>query len=210
MNKAKYLKGPCSHCRSNIEFPVEMVGTIIDCPHCGKPTELLLAVPPQEPSVPRKAIVWTSIAALILILGVVGSLVALKRAQRWAARQKEQTAATNTPPPAPTSVPAGATNIDLAQATPATQADFQVSPVTLEKAAGTSLIYAEGTLKNATDRQRFGVKVELDLLGADGNKVGTAKDYAQVIEPGAEWHFKALVVVSKVASAKLASIKEDQ
>lgn len=205
MNRTKYLKGPCSHCRSNIEFPVELVGTTIDCPHCGKPTELLLAVPPQEPSVPRKAIVWTGIAVLILVLGVVGSLVALKRAQRWAARQKAAAALASAPAPA-TAAP---TNLVPPEPTPAAQSDFQASAVSLEKDPGSSLVYARGTLKNATDRQRFGVKVELDLLDTNGNKVGTAKDYAQVIEPNAEWSFKALVVASKAASAKLASIKEE-
>jgi hypothetical protein len=206
MNKTKYLKGPCSHCRSNIEFPAELVGTTIDCPHCGKPTELLLARPPEEPSVPRKAIVWTSIAVVILAAGLVASLSALKRAQRWAAREKEQAAATNMPAPAPTEE----TNIALNQTSPAATNNFQISPIALEKANGTSLVHATGTVTNPSDRQRFGVRVELDLLDADGNKLGTAKDYAQVIEPSADWHFRALVVASKAASARLASIKEDQ
>jgi len=206
MNKTKYLKGPCSHCRSNIEFPAELVGTTIDCPHCGKPTELLLARPPEEPSIPRKAIVWTSIAIVILAAGLVTSLSALKRAQRWAARQKEQAAATNMPAPAPTEE----TNIALSQTSSAATNNFQISPIALEKANGTSLVHATGTVTNPSDRQRFGVRVELDLLDGDGNKLGTAKDYAQVIEPSAEWHFRALVVASKAASARLASIKEDQ
>src|SRR5258707_14947623 len=91
MGQTKYLKGECQQCRGHIEFPVETTGMTIDCPHCGKPTELLLISPPEEPSVPRKAIIWTGIAALILGLGLAGSLLALKRAQTWSARQKEQT-----------------------------------------------------------------------------------------------------------------------
>jgi hypothetical protein len=67
-----------------------------------------------------------------------------------------------------------------------------------------------GTVTNPLDRQRFGVKVEIDLLDAAGNKVGTASDYAQVIEPKAAWHFKALVVAAKPAGAKLASITEEK
>jgi hypothetical protein len=208
MNKTKYLKGPCSHCRSNIEFPAELVGTTIDCPHCGKPTELLLARPPEEPSIPRKAIVWTSIAVVILAAGLVASLSALKRAQRWAARQKEQASPSGTIAPAPG--PTEETNIALNQANSAATNDFQISPIALEKANGTSLIYATGTVTNPSDRQRFGVRVELELLDTDGNKLGTAKDYAGVIEPTAEWHFRALVVASKAATARLASVKEDQ
>jgi hypothetical protein len=80
----------------------------------------------------------------------------------------------------------------------------------LEKTAGTSLVCAVGTVNNPTKRQRFGVKVELALLDAVGQKLGTATDYRQVLEPGGQWRFKALVVDSKAVSAKVESIKEDQ
>src|SRR5882757_214619 len=92
MSRAKYLKGECQQCHGHIEFPAETVGMTIDCPHCGKPTELLLATTPEEPSVPRNAIIWTAIAILIMGLGLGGSLWALDHAQKWAARQKDQTA----------------------------------------------------------------------------------------------------------------------
>src|SRR5438093_13063885 len=94
MNRTKYLKGECRECGGHIEFPAEAAGTTIDCPHCGKPTALLLAAPRTEPTVPRKAIAWTIIATIILGLGLAASLAALKRAQNWAARQKEKSAAT--------------------------------------------------------------------------------------------------------------------
>ena len=59
-------------------------------------------------------------------------------------------------------------------------------------------------------RQRFGVKVHLDLFDASGKKVGEATDYQPVLEPNGQWNFKALVVSSKAASAKIGAIKEDQ
>ena len=71
-------------------------------------------------------------------------------------------------------------------------------------------MYAVGTLTNAANRQRFGVKVELDLLDDGGQKVGGAKDYQPVIEPHGEWQFKALVVDSKAKSAKVAAVSEQQ
>jgi hypothetical protein len=55
------------------------------------------------------------------------------------------------------------------------------------------LVYAVGTLTNDTTRQRFGVKVEIDVLDAHRNKLGSATDYTEVIEPGKEWKFRALV-----------------
>jgi hypothetical protein len=88
--------------------------------------------------------------------------------------------------------------------------DLKVSPITLEKAKGSSLIYAVGTLRNTSAHQRFGIQMELDLLDAGGGKVGVAKDYRSVLEPGQEWHFRGLVLVSKAASARVRSIREDE
>src|SRR5947207_1581642 len=97
MSGIKYLKGECAHCAGHIEFPADSVGLTTDCPHCGKPTELLLAAPPEQPALSRRTIVWTSIAVLILGLGLVGALAALNLA-------KKRLAARNQPPPV--SVPA--------------------------------------------------------------------------------------------------------
>ena len=183
-----------------------MAGLAADCPHCGQETELLLARPPEEPTVPRRTIVWAVTGIAILTLGLIGALVALKRAERWAARQKQQgqaqaVAEKEANAPAPAAAPAD---------DPQTQDGFAVSAVRLEKTPGTSLVYALGTIKNHTDRKRFGVKVELDLFDTEAQKLATATDYRQVIEPGATWQFKALVVDPKAASAKIAAIKEDQ
>src|SRR5438552_6339175 len=93
MNRTKYLKGQCQSCTGHIEFPAEAVGTSIDCPHCGQATELLLALPPEEPTIPRRTMVWTAITVLILLAGLAGALVALKRAERKAATRQQITKA---------------------------------------------------------------------------------------------------------------------
>jgi len=207
MSRTSYLKGECQHCRGHIEFPVETIGTVASCPHCGQATELLLPAPPVEPSVPRKALVWAVVAALILGGGLGGALWALRYAQRLAARRGGRAPVANAVPAAPPrgQVAQPAANVDQGAVN-----GFRVSEVALEKTAGSSLVYATGTVKNVSARQRFGVKVELDLFDAAGAKVGKAKDYQQVQEPGSEWHFKALIVESKARSAKLAAITEDQ
>ena len=82
MAKMKYLKGPCQHCGGRLEFPAESIGLVAPCPHCGEETELMLATPKSESVIPRRAIVWTWIAVVVLALGLAGSIVALKRAQR--------------------------------------------------------------------------------------------------------------------------------
>jgi hypothetical protein len=185
-----------------MEFPAESAGLTANCPHCGQTTELLLAAPPQESTVPVKTIVFTGIAVLILVGGLVGALIAVNRLQQAAEQRKGASNPANTGqamPPKPADPFA-----------PAERDGFGVSTVTLEKTQGSSLVYAVGTIRNETDRRRFGVKVEIELLDAAGNKVGTATDYQQALEPKAEWRFKALVLDSKAASARIVSIKEDQ
>jgi Tfp pilus assembly protein PilV len=213
MSQTRYLKGECEQCAGHIEFPVEAVGTTIQCPHCGQQTDLFLLAPKDEPSLPRAKIVWTIIAVVVLTGGLIGALAALKRARNWAEQQQQQqqspakTATTEAAnPPSPTPEPASPST----QEDPVAKANFQVSAINLEKTSGSKLIYAVGTVTNTADKQRFGVKIEIELLDAAGQKIGTAKDYQAVIEPKASWRFKALVVDPKADSAKLGSIKEDQ
>jgi hypothetical protein len=141
----------------------------------------------------------------ILVVGLVGAIAALKRAERWAARQKHQ-AETAGVVERSSNAPADTAPMEDPQA----QNGFVVSAVALEKAPGTSLVYAIGTVKNTSDHKRFGVKVELDLLDADNQKAGTATDYQQVMETNSVWRFKALAVDPKATTAKVVAIKEDQ
>jgi len=197
------LKGECQRCSGHIEFPADAIGLVASCPHCKKQTELLLPAPADQPAIPRRAIVWTAIAILILCGGLVASLIALKRAERWAASRKPAGASTNAQPASAAAEPPNA------QGGPV-QNGFNASAVTIQKTPGTSLTYAVGTIRNTENRQRFGVKVELDLFDAAGQKLGTAKDYQQLLEANAPWEFKALVVPAATATAKVAAIKEDQ
>src|SRR5205085_944016 len=193
------LKGHCTHCNGLLEFPAESTGMTMDCPLCGQPTELLLARPVEEPTIPKVTLIWTSIAVLVLAGGLVGALIALNRAERLVKRKK--TSASN-------AVAAASRSIPTAAEIAATNG-FGVSSIRLEKVEGSSLVYATGSLTNITLQQRFGVRVELDLLNATGQKIGTASDYQGVLEPNGQWQFKALVADPKsTVSAKLADIKQ--
>lgn len=86
---------------------------------------------------------------------------------------------------------------------------LMAGPVVLEKATDGHLIYAVGKLHNTSTRERFGIKVELDVFDAATNKVGTATDYASSIDAGKEWKFRALVTDRTAATAKLTSVKEN-
>src|SRR2546421_1809692 len=127
----RYLKGECNECGGHIEFPADSTGTSIECPHCGKMTDLLLAVPSAQPLLPRKKIILTVVTIVLLVLGLGAALVALNKAQDWLARQK--------PAPLPVSP---ATNVQPTADDPATKAGFKVTRINLEKTAGSSLVYA--------------------------------------------------------------------
>src|SRR5947209_10416983 len=48
MNESLMAKCGCAHCGTHLEFPIEGAGSVIDCPHCGQPTELNLMARPAE------------------------------------------------------------------------------------------------------------------------------------------------------------------
>lgn len=198
MLKIKNLRGECQHCGEPVEFHAEHVGTTAECPHCSQLTELLLTPPPEEGSPVRtKAIIFSVVAVIILLGGLGGAVLALKRAERLKTKRVETTA------PIPPSKP-------LAPDDAFGQLGFRVSPVTLDRATNNSLVYAVGTIGNLRDQPRFGVRVECELLDEAGVKVGAAKDYRAVLEPRAEWRFRATVVEKRAVTARILEIKEDR
>ncbi len=206
MPPTKYLKGECPLCQGHVEFPAQLAGLPTTCPHCGAQTELLLVTPEVPSVVPKKAILWTLAAVLILGGGLLGSLYALKRVQHLAATRGPEAQTMNSGGPStsnPSAAKASASNDYVTNG-------FEASISGIQKDQGSSLVYAVGTVKNRSGRQRFGVRVELDLLDTAGQKVGTAKDYQQVLEPKAQWNFKALVVEPKAVTARISAVREDQ
>jgi len=199
MSDTKHLKGECQHCGGHLSFPAEGIGLTATCPHCGQETELFLATPKPESTVPVKGIVYSIIALLILGGGTAALLIRLKHEQRVVAEKKRALAAPTN------SVPKSAGPTERAA-----NAGFRISAIKLEKTQGTGIVHAVGTVKNATGRKCFSVKIELDVLDAAGEKIGTATDQVATLEAKADWKFNALVVESKAVSAMLASIKEDQ
>lgn len=196
MLKIKNLRGECQHCGGPIEFHAEHAGATAECPHCGRSTELFLATPPEEKSpVTRRAIIFLGLALVILAAGMIAIKVALTRAKRMQTQHRQ-----TEPVPVKQAAPAE----------PFSAQQFRVSPVTLERGPGSSLLYAAGTISNVTVHQRFGVKVELELFDADAQKVGSASDYQKVIEPNSVWKFRAMVMEKSAATAKIVAIKEAQ
>ena len=82
MKPTKRLCGPCAACGRSIEYPAHLIGTTTKCPYCGESTELVLDTPEEEPSIPRRAIVFTVITALVLVLGLIACFIGLRWAEK--------------------------------------------------------------------------------------------------------------------------------
>jgi len=203
-----YFKCVCKNCGGHIEFPGEGEGRTVPCPHCNWST--VLAVDDPGATVPKSggAGVWKKIALalLIMVLVVAGDMAVVY----WNHVKSNPIPA---PLPAAADQPGRANNVPPKPVVPAAPPDpwhgLMAGPITLEKTGDGRLVYAVGKLRNASDHQRFGVKVELDVFNADKEKIGTATDYTPSIDPGKEWRFSALVTDRDAASAQLTSVKED-
>ncbi len=207
MSKTKFLKGECTQCGGHLEFPAEAAGQTTTCPHCGQTTELFLYTPPLPPTIPRRTLIWTGIAVVVLLLGLVGGLYALNKARaKMSVLQQRNGTASGTNTPEATSASNG-----TAAPQPENKVSlngFRAGEIRLDKAG--NLIYAIGSLTNSTARQRFGVRVTLDLFDTAGKKLGTATDYQAGMEGRAVWDFKALVVDKNAVKAQIASVTEQQ
>src|SRR5262245_66337827 len=52
MPEITYLKTECQHCKGHIEYPSELAGQSVECPHC-KRAATLLSTPPAPLPPPR-------------------------------------------------------------------------------------------------------------------------------------------------------------
>jgi hypothetical protein len=210
MSENKFLKCTCTQCGGHIEFPADGIGQTVPCPHCNWPTELALDTPDEPSARSPRSLKWLVAGVVILIVGVVGVATALVMAQKFLRKPRVERGM------AKTGSRAAKTNAPVAtaptQAKPATLTnDFSVSDVKIIKTAGSTLIYASGTIKNESDKQRFGVTVEIDLFDSADKKIGSTKDYNRdAIEAGGTWTFRALLVQKGAASARVTAIREQQ
>jgi hypothetical protein len=209
---SSYFKSTCAHCGGRIEAPSEGAGMWIHCPHCGQKTQLVnppakLGAPAAQPAAPAKK----SSTRIVVLIGavclVIGAMVFAGVAFFLTSARTEQ------PFVAPAAGVHPGTKGQPAEPSVEPQPDLwnglKPGPVTIEKQSKGRLAYALGTVRNDTDKQRFGVKVTLDILDSNGEKVGVATDYVQFIDAHKEWNYKALVTASKATSAKVTAITEN-
>lgn len=232
-----YFKCACQRCGKHIEFPSNGVGVIVDCPHCGKQTVLGVAADPA--AVKSKKTLLMAVVGLMAVIVVGGALGLV--AFLWMQKQKSKepaviptavAPATKAPvavvtpavvraaPPVAEATPLVArppsVNKPAAPELPAVPTemidDFSIGKITLQKVEGSSLVYAVGTVKNTVDHQRFGVRIELNLLDEQDRNIGVVSDYVSVVEPHKDWQFKALLMPTQTGATKVkvADIKEQE
>lgn len=167
------------------------------------------------PGAPRKGkLVWISLVVLVAAgLAAAGFIYKNKNRPPRGTTSPEERAKISAKTPSvsvATNLAAVPSNAPPPLKSPKSLDDLKVGTIALEKAKGSSLVYAVGVLRNDSEHQRFGVTIELALSDARGNKAGTAKDYRAVIEPHQEWRFRALVLDSKAVSAQVERIREEE
>jgi hypothetical protein len=193
LSNQDFQNATCALCGGNIEFPATAGGMTVECPHCGQQTEL---PPVQKPS----RSIWGLLIFAVVGVAAVGVLFFLKSRETKAVATAPAAVMSSNPAPVAAESPRPKSAGDLKL----------VGSVSIEKAQGSRLSYAMGTLKNDSEHQRYGVKVEVDLFDQAGNRLPTqANDYLQSLEPRKEWKFRALVVDLKAVTAKLAAVKEE-
>src|ERR1039457_1945254 len=207
MSKNNFVKGECRQCAGHLEFPADAAGETIACPHCGQPTELVAPVSSNKINRPRHLQLGIGLVVFIVLIGLSAAFFGRKKTDR-AAVSETQTISAARSNASTVSVASSVVHADPPVETLTN--DFAISAIKLEKTPGSSLVYVTGKIRNLGSRQHFGVKVEFGLFDTHDNAVGKATDYQPVLEPNGDWRFKALVMDSKAASARLNSIVEDR
>jgi len=205
-----FAKCVCQHCGGHIEFPAHGAGQKIDCPHCKWPTMLSVSKAPSVEvgggrAARKRVYMAFAIAAGVVVAATGVIYVLLNPNPNLNPKDSSTVRPTNTNPVA-------AAPIEAPKPKPAPDPwhGLKASSVILDKAGDGRLVYAIGTLTNDTPRQRFGVKVELDVLDENHAKLGTATDYTDVIEPAKVWKFRAMVTAKTAKTAKLTNVKEQE
>ena len=82
MNRTKQLQAVCSRCGGPIRCPAELIGTQTQCPHCRQQADLRLPAPALESSAPRKLVIVSVMAIVLLVLSLAACLIGLRWVQR--------------------------------------------------------------------------------------------------------------------------------
>jgi hypothetical protein len=181
-NDTAWLTFECPDCHGLVEMPVPAATPgPLQCPHCG----YVIQRPSPKSSAKRILLLTTA----LLCIAALGFGVAFAWKHLTAPKAKLPPIAA--PPP-----PSVSTN------------QFTISSLRLEKQG--ALRYVQGIASNHLAQQRFGVRIQFELLDTNELRVGSASDYRPVVQSNELWQFRALAVEPSAASAAVIAIQEDQ
>lgn len=182
------IKDRCPNCAGHIAFPPALRGRSISCPHCGLRT--VLGTPPNvwrpagtgapEAAAPAAPVQPTARRRSRVLAGVVGAVFLAGFALGgWHWRR-------------------------IAASKPAGPA-LEVLNYELQKKES-GLTYVVGRVTNHTDGAFRSVRIELDLLGAGGNRITNLFDFKPELAPHSTWDVKTLVLENEAVSARLVGV----
>ncbi|EEF62705.1 FxLYD domain-containing protein [Pedosphaera parvula] len=227
MEETRYQKCACENCGQTIQYTPNEAGQIIRCPRCnqesrlpGTPKELKVLEPrPLPPKALKKCRICYAeidpetnkcpecserrkqrrIKNVIFLIIVVFGLCILGAVARTVWQKR------NTPPPPPAG-PLLQPEVRL----PKSINDLKIGNFYIEQKRGSDFRTAVGTVENASLNVHFGIRVDLDLLDAQGTKVGSLNDVVKELGSHESWRFVAQVNDTNAVTVKVVSIKENQ
>ncbi|MEW6304110.1 MAG: FxLYD domain-containing protein [Verrucomicrobiota bacterium] len=224
------IKGACANCGGHLEYTSAEVGATIPCPHCGEPTVL---APPRPADAPLKCSCANCAGHIAFPAALAGTSIPCPHCglkTLLPAHLNEPPA--NQPLPATVAPPRRKTQnlvigltvaalllgagigpyaIRLRKAAPPRPAkELEVLNYRLEKDKASGLLYLTGTLTNHTDTIQRSVRIELDLLAADGRRLANLFDFKPDLPPHGIWEIKTLVLENEATQARLLTVSSDK
>lgn len=214
MSSPEYDKATCPACYGHVEYPVAAAGTEISCPHCRATMTLQESgkAAATSDSVAAKGSLGLKAPILAIMVALITATAILVVGPDKKAKPDLAGAATNSPTaPSPAAdaefpLPEGWQRPVLAPT-----GDLEMLGFKMESQPGTSLKHVIGLVTNRSAGRYFGVKVEFNMIDAQGSTVGKAVDQTTSLLGRGSWHFRALSVggkPEKASPAKLSGEKE--
>ena len=231
------LKCACANCGEVLEYARADIGQHIECPKC-REKSALPEPPPAAPNpvVPEdapetavrrpkfcgvcrapmadhetecgicksakiKKIIIIAAVTVVLVAGIVVAIMLVTHRKKPDPYQLPEAAgALPQPPQAPVK-------------TPPSINDLKVGPITLQiskQLSNEGVAIAVGDIANISVNAHSRLKVELEVLDANGAVIGSLPIFMNVLGAGEKWHIAEPVTDPRAKSVRFVSLKEDQ
>ena len=213
MSSPEYAKATCPACYGHVEYPVAAAGTEISCPHCRASMALPESgkVDAASDSDAAKGSLGLKAPMLAIMVALITATAILVVRPGKKVKPDLAEAATNSPT---ASSPAADAEFPLPEGWQrpvlAPTGDLEMLGFKMESQPGTSLKHVIGLVTNRSAGRYFGVKVEFNMIDAQGSTVGKAVDQTTSLMGRSSWHFRALSVGGKPEKASAARLNGDK